>query len=64
MDAKRLRELFREACHGAGAEPRWKARAEIEKVADQRGIRIGALLEEAGLDVTAYFASRPISPSF
>lgn len=54
------RELFRQACHGGGAEPRNEARAEIERrIKEQRGT-LGDWCSVHGFNLAAYFASRPI----
>lgn len=54
------RELFRQACHGAGAEPRNEARAEIERRVGSEPGAVGDWLRANGFDLAAYFASRPI----
>ena len=60
MKAK-VRDLHREACHGAGAEPRWQARDEIKVIAREHGYPLWQLFDECGLDAGAYAASCPIS---
>lgn len=56
-----IRALYREACHAAGAPPRWAARDRLDAIAQATGKPLGAILEGQGLDLGAYFASRPIS---
>ena len=55
-----LRSLYREACHGAGAEPRWEARKLIQKWLDHNKVTMREAFENAGLDMGFYVASRPI----
>lgn len=61
MTPPTLRALYSAACHGAGAEPRIEARLAIREMAQQAGVTKWALLRDAGLDLTAYFASKPLS---
>jgi hypothetical protein len=56
-----FRKLYQQACHGAGAEPRWEARHLIQKFLNQNDITLREALENAGLDMKFYLASRPIS---
>lgn len=56
-----LRVLYGEACHGAGADPRWAARQEIERRATEAGFEPAVWLGREGFDLGAYFASRPIA---
>ena len=64
IDREELCRLYNEACHGAGAEPRQAARSHIEAIAERAGLRLGQLFDECGLDLTGYFASRPINAPF
>lgn len=57
----RLRRLYQLACHGAGAEPRREARNLIAAFLRQHSITLAEALEDAGLDLGAYFATAPIS---
>lgn len=54
-------DIYRTACHGAGAAPRWEARDRLEEVAQASGRTVPELLNAHGLDLGAYFASKPIS---
>lgn len=56
-----VRSEYREACHGAGAAARWKARDELDRVAKDGATTTPDLLRRYNLDLTAYFASCPIS---
>jgi hypothetical protein len=56
-----VRHLYSEACHGAGAEVRNAARRLLTKLAKESDRTDTDLLAEHGLDLGAYFASRPIS---
>lgn len=56
-----IRDLYRTACHGAGAAPRWEARDRLERTLDEAGLDLGRVFNAIGLDIGAYFASRPIS---
>ena len=60
-----VRALYSKACHGDGADERWKARDLIDTIALEQGLSLRALFQTAGLgsdqDLAAYFASRPIS---
>ena len=60
-DKAKVRALYREACHGAGAAPRWAARDAIKAIAYRHGYPLWQLLDECGLDAAAYSASCPIS---
>lgn len=61
-DRSTIIALVREACHGAGAAPRWEARDRLAAIAEAEGFEWDAdLLRHHGLDVAVYFASRPIS---
>lgn len=60
IDLASLRRLYREACHGAGAEPRRTARAQIDEMLAHHRVTLREAFEIAGLDLSAYFASRPI----
>ncbi len=60
-EAPSIREIYRQACHGAGAEPRMAARLQLLKLVDESGQRLGEFFDRHGLDLSAYFASRPIS---
>lgn len=55
-----LRRLYLEACHGAGAEPRWEARNLMQKWLLHNEVTIKEAFEDAGLDLDTYFATRPI----
>lgn len=61
IERDRFRRLYQLACHGAGAEPRREARNLIAAFLRQHDITLREALEDAGLDVGAYFASAPIS---
>ncbi len=62
------RSLYNEACHGAGASARQAARNALDAIAADSAfgaIETGisptvSLLEDLGLDLGAYFASRPL----
>lgn len=56
-----LAQLYNRACHGGGAEPRIEARLAIKAMAEAASMTEGEILRAAGLDLAAYFASRPIS---
>ena len=56
-----IRDLYRTACHGAGAAPRWQARDRLERTLDEAGLDMARVFERLNLDLGAYFASRPIS---
>ena len=56
-----IRTLYNIACHGAGAEARWQARDRLQAIADREGRKLIPMLDDLGLDVDAFFASRPIS---
>jgi hypothetical protein len=56
-----LRDLYRQACHGAGAEPRRIARGAIKALLIEADISLRDAFHEANLDMAAYFATRPIS---
>jgi predicted HicB family RNase H-like nuclease len=57
-----IRSLYSEACHGAGAEPRREARAKLSRKAEELGeMSDASLLARLGFNLSAYFASRPIS---
>jgi hypothetical protein len=58
--APNLRDLYREAVHGAGAEPRRAARAKIDALLADTGMSMRDAFEKERLDMSAYFASRPI----
>lgn len=60
-DKAEVRELYRQACHGAGSAPRWAARDMIKAIAREHGSPLWQLFEECGLDAAAYGASCPIS---
>ncbi len=56
-----VRALYRTACHGDGAEPRREARMMLRALAHRIGLDSdAALVRDSGLDLGAYFASRPI----
>lgn len=55
-----LRELYNDACHGAGADVRKEARRLIDMLLKQAKVTLRQAFEEERLDMTAYFASRPI----
>lgn len=55
-----LRSLYREAVHGAGAEPRRAARAKIAAMLEAAGVQMRDAFEANNLDMAAFFASRPI----
>lgn len=61
MTGAEIRDLYRAACHGAGAAPRWAARDALEAYAESLGRPLGPLLEDQGLCLAGYFAARPIS---
>lgn len=61
LSSSEIRDLYRQACHGAGAEPRLAARKKIQAEVEARGVRLHVMLDEAGVDIGAYFASAPIS---
>ena len=59
----KIRALYNQACHGAGAEPRREARRELDRIAaTSADFTLGtiAMLNDLGLDIDAYFASRPL----
>jgi hypothetical protein len=56
-----IRDLCNQACHGAGAAPRWEARDRLERIVDEAGLDLGRVFDAMGLDLGPYFASRPIS---
>jgi hypothetical protein len=49
-----IRDLYRTACHGAGAGPRWEARDRLERIRDEAGLDLGLVFDAMGLDVGAY----------
>ena len=55
-----FRKLYNEACHGAGAKVRNSARASLEAMATEAGVTLADAMEQNGLCIHAYFASRPI----
>lgn len=61
MQREQIRQIYSEACHGAGAAARWAARDRLEQQARDDGVTLSALLERHGCDLAAWFASRPIS---
>lgn len=60
-DRAAIRELYRAACHGAGAPARWEARDRLARIVDEAGLDLARLFEALDLDLGAWFASRPIS---
>jgi hypothetical protein len=60
-DRATLRRLYSEACHGAGAIPRFEARIQIDAMLSRCGMTLKEALDSERLDLGAYFASRPIS---
>lgn len=60
-ESAQIRSFFREACHGGGAEARNAARRCLKTIAARRGMLEGELIRAEGLDLAAYFASRPIT---
>ena len=55
-----LRELYNEACYGAGAETRREARRLLEMLLRQAKVSLKDAFDAERLDLRAYFASRPI----
>jgi len=56
-----LRRLYSTACHGAGAQARKEARLQIEVLLRQCNTNLRESFEAERLDMSAYFASRPMS---
>ena len=56
-----IRIAYNHACHGASAAERWHARDAIQDHLRETGASLAPLLTRLGLDITAYFASRPIT---
>jgi hypothetical protein len=54
------RDLYNQACHGAGAAVRSAARLELERRIAASGVEMAQFFAEEGWDLAAYFASRPI----
>lgn len=61
MTRPEVRQIYNEACHGAGASVRWAARDRLEQQARDDGVTLSALLERHDCDLAAWFASMPIS---
>lgn len=55
-----VRALFREACHGGGADARNNARTALEKIIAQQGAVMHEFFDLYGINLSHYFASRPI----
>lgn len=56
-----IRRIFSVACHGDGADVRRQARVDLLAAMDKAGWDdIGSFMRYHGLDVHAYFASKPI----
>jgi len=55
-----FRTLYREACFGAGAAIRRSARASMEEMIREAGVPFREAFESNCLDMTAYFATKPI----
>lgn len=60
-DRNLIRDLYQTACYGAGARVRWEARDRLDRTLDEAGLGLGRVFIAIGLDIGAYFASRPIS---
>ena len=61
LNTPAVRELYRAACHGAGAEVRTAARKQLEGCPEFKRLGLLAFFQAHNLDMAAYFASRPIS---
>lgn len=55
-----LRALYRDACFGAGADVRRLARTQIDLLLLEAGTELGPAFRDNGLDLNAYWATRPI----
>lgn len=60
MDSTSVRLIYREACHGAGANVRNECRRMLEEEAAAREMTVWQLLDELSLDWAAYRATAPI----
>lgn len=56
-----IRAAYQQAVHGAGAMQRWAARDVIQAHLRATDTAMGPLFERLGLDLHAYFASRPVT---
>lgn len=56
-----VRALYRAACHGDGAATRRIARRQLDTIAERDGRAVAQMLTWHGLDLRAYFASRPLT---